>query len=247
MHKKVLIGLALVMGMTFANASEINLAVASNFSAPAKKIAELYQQKTGVKINLSSAGTGVLYNQITNGAPFDMLFSADDTTTHKLAQNKLALESSNFTYANGQVVLWSANPKLVDKNGAILQKGNFTHLALANPKLAPYGVAGYSVLQYYKLLPKLESKIVTGDNISATWQQIASGSAELGFVALSQVSYQGKITSGSAWIVPTTIVPLIKQDAIILEHGRDNAAVSGFIKFVKTPEVKQILRDYGYQ
>lgn len=247
MSRKILIGLSLLGSVLNANADEISLAVASNFSAPAKKIAALYQQKTGVKISLSSAGTGVLYNQITNGAPFDMLFAADDTTTHKLAQNKFAMESTNFTYARGQVVLWSVDPKLVDKNGTVLQKGDFVHLAVANPKLAPYGVAGYSVLQYYKLLPKLQNKIVTGDNISVTWQQVASGSADLGFVALSQVSYQGKLTSGSMWIVPTSIVPLIKQDAIVLEHGRSNNALPSFINFLHSAPVLQILHDYGYQ
>jgi len=230
-----------------ANADTINIAVASNFSQPAKEIANRFKQQTGSSVLISTGASGTLYNQIKNGAPYTLLLAADETTSQKLAEEGYALKASQFTYATGQLVLWSSQKNFVDSKGRILFTGKFHHLAIANPKIAPYGLAAQSTITKLQLENTLKDKIVQGDNIGSTYQYVASGNAELGFVALSQVYYKGKIVSGSAWIVPSELYPAIKQDAILTVSGEKSKTAQEFLNFLKTPAAKEIMSMYGYK
>ncbi len=247
LHKFNIINMVLMLSIPYIHASELNIAVASNFATTAKQLAQIYHQTTGNNVVISSASTGTLYNQIKNGAPFAVLLSADTTTTAKLIADNLVIESSNYTYATGRVVLWSKQANYVDNNGSILKTQSYNHLAVANPKLAPYGAAGYQVINYFKLAEQLKTKIVTGDNINSTYQLIASGNAELGFVALAQIMRNGKITSGSAWVVPDNIATPIKQTAVVLTSAKNNPIAYDFMNFLKSSQAQQIIHSYGYQ
>jgi len=229
-----------------ALADEVNVAVAANFTAPMQKIAVEFEKDTGHKAQLAFGSTGKFYAQIKNGAPFQVLLSADDETPVRLEKEGLAVSGTRFTYAIGTLVLWSAKPGYVDGKGDVLKKGAFQHLALANPKLAPYGAAGVEVLNKLGLNAVLEPKFVQGENIAQTFQFISTGNAELGFVALSQVMKDGKITDGSAWIVPADLHTPIRQDAMILSTGKDNPAALALMKYLKEAKARAIIKDYGY-
>ena len=226
-------------------AEEVQVAVASNFTAPIKTIAADFEQQTKHKVLLSFGATGKFYAQIKNGAPFDVLLAADDVIPKKLEQEGAAIVGSRFTYAIGRLVLWSAQDNFVDPN--VLQRGNFQHLALASPKLAPYGAAAIDVLTHLSLLKPLESKFVQGENISQAFQFISSGNAELGFVALSQVYLNGNLKSGSAWIIPDKYYSPIRQDAVLLTSAKDKAAAQAFMSYLKTPKAKAVMSAYGYR
>jgi molybdate transport system substrate-binding protein len=230
-----------------AHADEVNVAVAANFTAPMNTIAAEFAKDTGHQAKLAFGSTGKFYAQIKNGAPFQILLSADDETPAKLEQEGLTLPGSRFTYAIGTLVLWSAKPGLVDAKGEVLKTGNFNKLALANPKLAPYGKAAVEVLTGMGLLDAVTPKFVQGENIAQTYQFVMTGNAELGFVALSQVMKDGKVTSGSAWIVPGKLHPLIRQDAVILATGKGNAAAEALMKYLKGDKAKAIIKSYGYE
>jgi len=236
---------ALTLGAFQADAAEVNVAVAANFSAPMQIIAADFERATGHKALLSLGATGKFYAQIKNGAPFDVLLAADDETPAKLIAEKSAVAGSAFTYATGKLVLWSAIPGFIDAQAAALKTGRFAHLALASPKLAPYGRAAVETLAALKLdVPP--GKIVTGENIAQAFQFVASGNAELGFVALSQVWKDGKLTSGSGWIVPATLHAPIKQDAVLLDKGRDNAAAVALLAYLKSPAARAVIQGFGY-
>jgi molybdate transport system substrate-binding protein len=170
-----------------AHADEIFVAVTANFTAPMQIIAAGFEKQTGHKVKAAYGATGKFYAQIKNGAPFEILLSADDETPALLIKENAAVAGSQFTYAIGKLVLWSAKPAIVDGAGAVLQNGGFDHLAIANPKLAPYGAASVEVLKALGVFDKLQTKIVTGESIAQTHQFIKTGNAQLGFVALSQV------------------------------------------------------------
>lgn len=233
--------------MTNVNADTLNIAVASNFSQPAKELADQFQKKTGSSVIISTGATGMLFNQIKNGAPYAILLAADETTVQKLIQEGYGIESSTFTYAIGQLVLWSPQKSLVDSKGHILFTGKFAHLAIANPKLAPYGLAAQAVIARLKLANSLQDKIVIGENINATYQYVISGNADLGFVALSQVYRNGKITSGSAWIIESNLYSPIKQDAVVTKASKDNKLAQQFMLFLKSSEARKIIHEYGYK
>jgi molybdate transport system substrate-binding protein len=226
---------------------EVQVAVAANFTAPAKLIAADFARDTGHKALLAFGATGKFYAQIKNGAPFQMRLSADDETPAKLVQEGLAESGSRFTYAIGTLVLWSAQPGVVDARGDVLKKSQFNKLALANPKLAPYGKAAVEMLTGMGLLDALTPKFIQGENIAQTWQFVSTGNAELGFVALSQVMKDGKIASGSAWNVPAKLHTPIRQDAVILSAGKSNAAAEALIKYLKGDKAKAIIKSYGYE
>lgn len=247
MKNKCLLSTGLLITIKLTLATELNIAVASNFVKPLKQIVQLYNKDNQAQIQISTASTGVLYNQIKNGAPFDILLAADDIIPQKLVNEKLAIESTNFTYAVGRVVLWSRKPNYVDESGVKLNSLMYNHIAIANPKLAPYGIAGYQTINYFNLGEKMKLKIVSADNINSTYQIVASGNAELGFVALSQVMQNGKLSSGSAWIVPENIAHTIKQNAIVLSKSTGNAQAYNFINFLKSKPAQQIIHSYGYQ
>jgi molybdate transport system substrate-binding protein len=228
-----------------AMAAEITVAVAANFAEPMKQIAADFMRASGNVVKLSTGATGKFYAQIVNGAPFDVLLAADDDTPAKLIADQHALAGSAFTYASGKLVLWSSRPGFIDPDASALKRGNFTHLAVANAKLAPYGRAAMETLAALKLdVPA--AKIVTGENIAQTYQFVASGNAELGFVALSQVWKDGKLTSGSGWVVPAAMHAPIRQDAVLLEHGRDNAAAVALLAYLKSPPARAVIERYGY-
>lgn len=231
---------------TSAFAEEVQVAVAANFTAPMKAIAADFEKATGHKTVLSFGSTGKFYSQITNGAPFEVFLAADDETPIKLEKENGIVAGSRFTYAIGKLVLWSAKPDFVDAKGEILKKGSFDHIALANPKLAPYGAAAVETMNKLGVQEKLQPKFVQGDSIGQAFSFVSTGNAELGFVALSQVYEGGKIKSGSAWIVPGNLHNAIRQDAVILSKGKDNKAASALIDYLKSEPAKAVIRSFGY-
>ena len=240
----ILAGLAL---MTQASAAEVKVAVAANFSAPMQRIAQAFEQESGHKAVLSFGGTGSFYAQIRNGAPFQVLLAADDETPLKLEAEGLGVPGSHFTYATGKLVLWSKQPGLVDDKGEVLRSAKYQRLAIANPKLAPYGAAAIETLTRLGLLAELQPRIVQGDNIAQTYQFVASENAQLGFVALSQVYADGRIAQGSGWIVPASLHQPIRQDAVLLGNDKGNPAASALLDFLKGEKARAVIRSFGYE
>lgn len=242
-----LCGLVLfVAGLSPALADNVDVAVAANFTAPMNAIATAFHTDTGHTAKLAFGSSGKFYTQIKNGAPFKVFLSADTETPTKLIEDGLADAPSRFTYAIGSLVLWSAKADGVDAQGAVLKSGTFTKLAVANPKTAPYGRAAIETLTKLGVLPAVEPKFVQGENIAQTFQFVQTGNAELGFVALSQVMKDGKVTEGSAWVVPAELHAPIKQDVVLLSNGKGNAAASALLAYLKTDKAKAIIRNFGY-
>lgn len=242
--------LALLIGMGFATAAQadqVMVAVASNFTAPMNAIAAEFARDTGHQARLSFGSSGKFYAQIRNGAPFQAFLSADDETPARLEREGLTQPGSRFTYALGTLVLWSAQPGVVDTRAEVLRQNRFNRLAIANPKLAPYGKAAEEVLTGMGLLDSLSAKFVQGENIAQTWQFASTGNAELGFVALSQVMTNGRITGGSAWIVPGKLHTPIRQDAVILNPGKGNPAAAALMQYLKSDKARAIIKSYGYE
>ena len=230
-----------------AQAEQVHVAVAANFTAPAKVLASIFEKTTGHQARLSFGATGAFYTQIKNGAPFDILLAADDERPIRLEKEGDTVPGSRFTYAIGQLVLWSAKPGLVDGEGAVLKGGNFNKIAIANPKLAPYGAAAVETMDKLGLAAALTPKLVTGESIGQTYNFIATGNAELGFVALAQVLDGGKLKSGSMWVVPAQYHAPIIQDAVILKRAANNPAAKAWMELLKTPQSKALIRSYGYE
>ena len=243
--------IALVTSLLFVSshafADDIAVAVAANFAASMQKIAAEFEKETGHKVQLSFGATGKFYAQIKNEAPFEILLAADDTTPEKLENEGAAVPGSRFTYAIGRLVLWSTKANYVDVAGEVLRKGDFAHLSIANPKLAPYGQAAIEALMALKLLDTVQPKFVLGENIAQAHQFVASGNAELGFVALSQVMKDGKITDGSAWIVPQGLHQPIRQDAVLLAKGKDKPAAAALLQYLRNDKSKAIIKSFGYE
>lgn len=233
-----------MLGM--AHADTVSVAVAANFTAPMQKMAAAFEADTGHKAELSFGATGKFYAQITHGAPFQVLLSADDTTPTRLEREGKAVAHSRFTYAIGTLVLWSAQPGTVDAKGDVLKSGDFKHLAIANPKLAPYGAAALQVMEKLGVATALQPRLVQGENIAQTFQFVSTGNAQLGFVALSQVMADGKIRSGSAWQVPASLHEPIRQDAVLLMPGKDSAAASALLTYLRGSKARAIIQSYGY-
>lgn len=243
---KLLLGLMILSVSAFAAAETVHVAVAANFVEPLKNISEQFEKSTGHQVTITSGSTGKIYAQIKNGAPYDLFLAADAKTPAKLEQENAIVPKSRFTYAIGKLALWSAKPDYIDNQGNILKKPSFSHIAIASPKLAPYGLAAMQTLEKMGLDKLLQPKIVQGENIGQTYQFIASGNAELGFVALSQIYKDGKVKSGSAWIVNTQNYDPIRQDAVMLPKAQDNAAASALMKYLKSDAAHQVLQSYGY-
>ena len=246
MVKKTLLVIT-IFASGIASAAEVQVAVAANFTAPMQKIAAEFEKDSGHKVQLAFGATGKFYAQIRNGAPFEILLAADDETPARLEKEGAAVAGSRFTYAVGKLVLWSAKADFVDDQGEILKKGNFKHVSIANPKLAPYGLAAVETLTALKRLDAIQPKFVQGENIAQTHQFIATGNAELGFVALSQVMKDGKIAEGSAWVVPASLHQPIRQDAVLLENGKDKPAAAALLKYLGGEKSKAIIKSYGYE
>ncbi|MEO4046354.1 molybdate ABC transporter substrate-binding protein [Pseudomonas sp. CAU 1711] len=240
----------LALGLAFAGsafAERVLVAVAANFTAPMKALAADFEKDTGHSLVAAYGATGQLYAQIHNGAPFEVFLSADDSTPAKLEREGLGVPGTRFTYAIGTLALWSAKPGYVDDQGQVLHGDRFQHLAVANAKTAPYGLAAMQTLAKLGLSQAVAKKLVEGQNIAQTYQFVASGNAELGFVALSQIYQDGRITSGSAWLVPTELHEPIRQDALILAKGKDNPAAKALVEYLRGTKAVAVIRAYGYQ
>ncbi|PTS94686.1 molybdate ABC transporter substrate-binding protein [Pseudomonas sp. HMWF006] len=242
-----LVSLLAVFAIGTVQADEVQVAVAANFTAPIQAIAADFEKDTGHKLVAAYGATGQFYTQIKNGAPFEVFLSADDTTAEKLEKEGDSVKGSRFTYAIGTLALWSAKEGYVDAKGDVLKKNEYQHLSIANPKAAPYGLAATQVLEKLKLTEATKGKIVEGQNITQAYQFVSTGNAELGFVALSQIYKDGKVSSGSAWIVPASLHDPIKQDAVILNKGKDSAAAKALVEYLKGPKAAAVIKSYGYQ
>ena len=243
---QLVVAMALWAISSAASAADVSVAVASNFTVPMQKIAQAFEQDTGHKALLAFGATGGFYAQIKNGAPFQVLLAADKETPARLEKEGLAVAGARFTYAIGKLVLWSKQAGLVDDKGDVLRKGSFDKLAIASPKLAPYGTAAMQALTKLGLLAQLQPKFVEGSNIGQTYQFVASENAVLGFVALSQVYAEGRLSHGSAWIVPAIFYAPIQQDAVLLNSGKNNAAATALLNYLKTEKAQAIIRAHGY-
>jgi molybdate transport system substrate-binding protein len=247
MKSRLVFFVAILILFRPAVAAEVTVAVAANFSGPMQKIAAEFEKDTPHRALLVSGSTGAFFHQITQGAPFDVLLAADDDIPARLEKAGLGVSGSRFTYAIGKLVLWSKQIDLVDQNGDVLKFGRFDRLAIANPALAPYGAAAVQTLATLGLLTQITPKLVQGENISQTYLFVATRSAPLGFVALSQVFAEGRITEGSAWIVPENLHTPIRQDAVILKRGAGNPAANALMKYLRESKAKAIIRSYGYE
>jgi len=246
-HKRMLCILLLSLISPFSLAGQLSVAVAGNFYKALQMISAQYQEQTGDQILLSVGATGKLYAQISNGAPFEILLAADKASPGKLVEQGLAVQGSQFTYAKGKLLLWSGDPGLVDSAGEILKSPQIVHLAIANPKTAPYGAAAIDVLKNLGVYQQLKDKIVEGQSVGQSFQQISSGAVSLGIIALSQVVVDNKIASGSGWIIPATLYQPIEQDAVLLNKGTTNPIAKDFLRYLQTAECKEIIRSFGYE
>jgi molybdate transport system substrate-binding protein len=232
----------LVLAAAGAHAGESTIAVAANFTGAAKQIGALFETSTGHKAAFSFGSTGQLFAQIAQGAPFDVYLAADQARPRKAIADGYAVPGSRFTYATGQLVLFSARKDLVT-GAATLAAGRFDKIAICNPKTAPYGAAAVETMKALGVYDALKRKLVQGTNVTQAYQFVETGNAEIGFVALSQVILREE---GSRWIVPGNLYAPIAQDAVLLTHGADNAAARAFVAFLRGPEAAVIKRTYGY-
>jgi len=240
------IALALMLISSASWSDTALVAVASNFTKPMTEIAAEFEKATGHSAKLSFGSSGKFVSQLENGAPFEVLLSADEKGPQKLEQAGLAVAGTRFTYALGKLVLWSPTPGYADDQGKILSTGGFKHIALADPKLAPYGAAAVEVLKGRNLQDKLSPLFVLGENIAQTYQFISTGNAELGFIALSQVIQNGHCATGSCWIIPDDRHAPIRQDAALLTLGADNPAAKALLDYLKSAPALAIIEKYGY-
>jgi molybdate transport system substrate-binding protein len=238
------VGAVVAFGPSAALAADAQVAVAANFTEPAKEIAAAFKAATGNTAVLSFGSSGQFYAQMSHGAPFEVFLSADAERPQAAERDGLAAPNTRFTYAVGRLVLYSKTPSLVDGAGAVLKAGKFAKLSIADPAAAPYGTAAVQTLQKLGLYDALKPKIVTGSSIAQAYQFVESGAAELGFVALSQVI---SVPGGSRWIVPAADHAPIDQQAILLKTGQDNPAAKAFLAFLKGPQAVAIIKKYGYE
>lgn len=241
---KTLILAVVGLWSSFCLAEEVLVAVANNFHRPAQIVAAHFQQQTDHQIVLSTGSTGQIYSQITHGAPYDVFLSADQKRPALLVQKQIAKEP--ITYAKGRLVLWSPDKALFSDGRQALVFGGFEHIAVANPKLAPYGMASIQVMESLGVYPQLESKLVMGKGLNATYQYLVTGNAELGFLAMSQVLQDGGLLEGAHWLIPDRLYDPIKQDAVLLKHGYGNSGAKAFMTYLMSPEAKEIIQELGY-
>lgn len=230
-----------------ALAARVNVAVASNFTAPMKALTAEFEKKTGHQVRLSFGSSGKFYAQINHGAPFQLFLSADQAKPAALEKRQMILPGSRFTYAIGSLALWSPDKDVVMADGGILNQSHWHKLAIANPKLAPYGAAARDTLTALGLYPRLRGKLVRGENIAQAYQFVASGNAELGFVAMSQILSDGQLQRGSMWRVPESLYRPIRQDAVLLKSAADNPAALALSQYLRSNEVQTLISRYGYQ
>lgn len=238
----------LVINAAPAWADEATVAVAANFAEVMQKLKPVFEIRTGHHLQFTVGSTGSLYAQVKNGAPFDAMLAADQRRPKLLEHEGNAVPGSRFTYAIGKLTLWSPKPGVVANDGTTtLKAGEFHKLAIANPKLAPYGAAARDTMQALGLYASLKPKLAMGSNIGQTFTMVSTGNAELGFVALSYVLSSRNAHPGSRWDVPQSLYKPIRQDAILTRHGENNTAAKDFLAFLKSPEATAIIKKYGYQ
>ena len=230
-----------------AQADEVQVAVAANFSAAAQKIAAQFEHDTGHVVKLSFGATGKFYAQIESGAPFDVLLAADQATPGKLVTEGKAVPATLHTYAIGKLVLWSADPALVDAKGEVLKSDKWKHLSVADAKLAPYGQAAKETLAQLKLTDGVQARVVTAENIGQAYQFVQTGNAELGFVALGQVQPpDGSKAPGSMWLVPDNLYTPIRQDAVVIAATKVGKAATEFVDYLASDKARVVIKAYGY-
>lgn len=232
---------------SYAKADELLVAVASNFSLPMQQIVKDFEEQYHHKVQLAFGSSGKFFAQISHGAPYDVFFSADQTKPQALIEQNLAFSESRQTYALGALALWSTQANKVDSKGQILRQGKFNKLALANPKLAPYGLAATDVLNNLHLLEQTRPLWVQGENIAQTYQFVASQNADMGFVAVSQIMQNNQLKFGSAWLIPAKLYRPIKQDAVILKQTKVKNAAEDLMQFMQSTSVQRIILSFGYQ
>lgn len=243
MKSKLALSLGILLAsVTFAHAGDTVVAVAANFTEPVKEIAEQFKEKTGHTATLSFGATGNFYQQIKNGAPFEVFLAADTERPTKAVEEGYGVKGTEFTYAIGTLVLWSAKDGLV-KGPETLTDSAITHISYCNPDAAPYGKASVETMDALKVHDQIKTKLVEGQNISQAYQFVKTGNAEIGFVALSQIINE---KGGSKWVVPQNYYNPIRQDAVLLKTGENNEAAKAFISFLKGPEAATIIKKYGY-
>ena len=236
------LSIGLLSGCNGNENTGLKIAVAANFVIPAETLIDQFESATGINATLISGSTGKLYAQIENGAPFDILLAADVQRPRLLAESGLGMAESRFTYALGELVLWSPNEEFVDETGNVLSIGDFEHLAIANPELAPYGRASQEVLQRLGLWEELQPRLVRGENIAQTFQFVNNGAAELGFIAHSQLP-----NSGSRWLVPADLYSPIEQQAIIIASTTRREDAERFMAFLAGDEAREVITNAGYR
>lgn len=230
-----------------ATGAEISVAVASNFAGTMRELAGAFERQTGHHVTLAFGSSGKIYAQVRHGAPFQLFFSADQAKPAALEEAGLAVPGSRITYAVGALALWSPDPSRVDPQGQVLQSGDFDRLAIANPRLAPYGAAALEAIQALGLEHQLRDKLVQGENIAQAYQFVATGNSELGLVALSQILEDGRLKAGSAWIVPERLHSPIRQDAVLLTRGEKVPAARQLLQFMGSDEARKIIHSHGYR
>ena len=237
----------LLFNIPGAWADELRVAVASNFLLPIKELSREFEKNTANKIVVISASTGKLYAQIKQGAPFDILLAADSLRPELLEKEGIGISGSRFTYAVGELALWSADIKLFLRNDLkVLNQKKIRYLAIANPKTAPYGKAAEQVLRKKGFWDQLQAKIVRGENISQTFQFLVTGNADIGFIALSQLRKNQKELKGYSWTIPSEWHDPIRQQAILLKRAKRNKTALEFLNFIKSNRVQKIIESYGY-
>ena len=242
-----LLALALAATAFQAQADEVQVAVAANFSAAAQKIAAQFEHDTGHTVKLSFGATGKFYAQIEAGAPFDVLLAADRSTPGKLVAEGKAVAATLHTYAIGRLVLWSADPALVDARGEVLRSGKWQHLSVADARLAPYGQAAWQTLAALGLADAVQSRVVTAESIGQALQFVQSGNAELGFIALGQVQPpDGSRVPGSMWLVPARLYAPIRQDAVVIATTKVGKAATAFVDYLASDKARVVIKACGY-
>ena len=231
-----------------AIADEIKIAVASNFYPTMKELVTHFESitpnsDTTNNIVLISGSSGKHYAQILNGAPFDLFFSADKLRPNMLEKEEVFNNQSRFTYALGKLALWSPFNEYIDSDGQVLYNDDFRFIAIANPRIAPYGIASKETLTSMNLWQDMEEKLVRGENIAQTFQFAKSGNAKLGFVSYSQILSLNSSSEGSYWLVPQSMYQPIEQQAILL---KDSSLGKDFLSFIKSDEALDIIKRNGY-
>lgn len=240
------VGLAWSQACGLVAAGEVRVAVAANFAAPFQQIAAGFTKQTGHAVKVSAASSGKLLLQIQHGAPFEVFLSADAEAPRKLAAGGLAVSDSAFTYAMGKLVLWSPDPSRIDAEGKALQGDALRRVAVANPKLAPYGAAAVEAMRALGLLERLSPRLVQGESIAQTYQFVATGNADAGFVALSQVQVPGQALRGAHWLLPERLYTPIRQDAVLLKKGEGQVAAIALMRYLRSEPVRALIRTWGY-